>query len=149
MQNRRHGARALAAVGLVVVVLSLSGCLTKDQTTDFNYVNGTRKAHSLALLKADDKATAKAQAWARHMAGTGVLEHTGGGSTVNPAPLTGWCQYAENVGRASSILNVHTDFLASPTHYANMTGPYDRVGIGVYKKGSTYWVAEIYLKTRC
>ena len=106
-----------------------------------------RANHGKSSLSADFTAADKAQAWSQHMASTGVLEHTGGGWTIDPSGLSGWCSLGENVGAGPSISSVHQAFLASSGHRANMLGNFDRVGTGVHKQGSTYWVTEIYLKS--
>src|SRR5438874_1853157 len=95
----RRTALALGAAALLAVVLS--GCLSSDQTQDMTLINQARRDNKASQLTASNTAMTKAQGWSDHMARTGVLEHTGGGTTVNPAPLTHWCKYAENVGKGS------------------------------------------------
>jgi uncharacterized protein YkwD len=135
---------ALAAAAAVVV---LAGCLSADQSTVSGQINTSRKDVRLASLSADSPAMAKAQAWSEHMAKTGVLEHTGGGSKLDTKGLSNWCAVGENVGYGPSLDRVHAGFMASPPHKANILGRYDRVGTGIAKKGSTYWVTHIFLRS--
>lgn len=145
---KRHRPRlALATMAVVAAAVLLTGCLSADQTTDVNLVNAARKDVRLAALNVDSAAASKAQGWSEHMAATGVLEHSGGGSKVSTTGLTNWCSLGENVGYGASIQRIHDAFMASAAHKAHILGKFDRIGTGVYKKGSTYWVTEIYLRT--
>ncbi len=140
--------RALAVVaGAAALAVALTGCLSADQTQDMTLVNQARRANKVGQVTAHTAAMAKAQAWSDHMARTGVLEHTGGGTSVNPRPLTGWCKYGENVGRGPSVAAVHQAFLNSPPHKANMLGPYNVMGTGATWANGSVWVTEIYLQT--
>lgn len=141
----RPAAAALAAA--VAATVALTGCLGVDQGRELTLVNASRRANGARALRGDDAAMAKAQAWSAHMAATGLLEHTGGGSRFDPSGLSGWCSVAENVGVDSSLPAVHANFLASPVHRANMLGDFDRVGFGVVHRGNDVWVTEIYLRS--
>ena len=145
----RPRTRRLAAAALTAVIgaVALTACLSDGQTKDMNLVNQARSANRVSAVTANQAAMDKAQAWSEHMVRTGVLEHTGGGTTVNPKPLTGWCSYGENVGYGSSVQAVHDAFLRSAAHKANMLGKFNVMGTGVATKGSMVYVTEIYLKT--
>jgi uncharacterized protein YkwD len=136
-----------SAIALFAATLLLTGCLSADQTTVSGQITSSRKGARLAALNSDAPAMSKAQAWSERMAATGVLEHTGGGSKLDTTGLGNWCAIGENVGYGSSLARVHDAFLASSTHRANILGRYDRVGVGVAKKGSTYWVTHIFLRS--
>lgn len=144
-RSRRRLGAATAAIAATAMLLT--SCLSTDQTADINLVNAARKNARLAALSTDNAASSKAQGWSQHMATTGVLEHTGGGSKVDTSGLTRWCSVGENVGYGPSVQRIHDAFMASSVHRAHVLGKFDRIGTGVYKKGSTYWVTEIYLRT--
>lgn len=139
--------RLLAASAAVVGALLLSACWSSNQQKDLDFVNQARRANGRAYANGDDALMQRAQAWAQHMASTGVLEHSGGGGTVSTRGISNWCGAAENVGYGSSTLAVHNAFLASSGHRANMLGNYDRVGTGVVRVGTTVWVAEVYVRS--
>lgn len=141
----RTAAKTIATA--VVAILALAGCLSADQTTVTSQINGSRKDVRLAALSSDSAAMSKAQAWSEHMAGTGKLEHSGGGSKVSTTGLTNWCAVGENVGYGPSLDRIHAAFMASAAHKANILGKYDRVGVGVAKKGSTYWVTHVFIRS--
>ena len=136
-----------AAVAAVAAALVLAGCLTADQQTVVDQVNASRSSSRLTALKADMTAASKAQKWSQHMASTGVLEHTGGGTKLDTTGLTNWCAVGENVGKGPSLDRIHAAFMASPTHKANILGSFDRIGTGVYLKDGTYWVTQIFLRS--
>ena len=141
----RH--RGVRAVGLgAVCLLALAGCWSAPQGSDLDLINAYRQSRGASRLSGDQAAMDKAQAWSRHMAQTGVLEHTGGGTKVDTSGVTGWCSYYENVGYGSSVAAVHAAFLASDVHRTNMLSASHRVGTGVYQQGSNVWVTEIYLR---
>ncbi|MEO6627589.1 MAG: CAP domain-containing protein [Aquihabitans sp.] len=143
----RHRKRLLAASAAVIGALLLSSCWSANQGKDLGYINQYRRANNRAALNGNSALMQRAQAWAQHMANTGVLEHSGGPGRVSTSGIANWCGVAENVGYASSTLAVHQAFVASPGHRANMIGNYDRVGTGVVRVGSTVWVAEVYVRS--
>jgi uncharacterized protein YkwD len=138
---------ARLALATAAAVLLLAGCLSADQQKDLDLINAARKANGRAAVAAHFDAAKKAQAWSETMARTGRLEHSGGGSKIDTSGLTGWCAIAENVGKGGSLEAVNRAFLDSSVHRANMLGRFDKVGTGVHKAGSTYWVTEIYVRT--
>ncbi|MCU1357930.1 MAG: hypothetical protein JWM89_3348 [Acidimicrobiales bacterium] len=150
-QTRRNTGRrrlpTVAAAAVAAIVLSACLNVSASQKEDITLINQARSAAKARAVAGQQAAANKAQAWSAHMARTGVLEHTGGGTKVDPKPLTGWCAYGENVGYGPSVAAVHQAFLKSPPHKANMLGNFNAVGTGVTLKGSTVWVAEIYLRT--
>lgn len=140
--RRVVGCSALLVAGAIL----LAGCWGEAQQYDGDLVNGYRRSNGRATLAFDQAAMDKAQAWTEHMAWTGVLEHTGGGSNVDTRGVSGWCGYYENVGYGASTAAVHDAFVRSSAHRANMLSPSHRLGTGVVRNGSLVWVTEIYLR---
>ena len=144
---RRRGQRLASAVGAIAVaVVVLSGCLNANQTRMVDLVNASRRGTGRSAMVANQTAADKAQAWAAHMARTGVVEHTGGGSRVNTSGLPRWCSVGENVGRGSSIDDVHARWMRSSPHKSNILGNYDRIGTGVVRKGSSVYAVQIFYR---
>ncbi len=119
---------------------------SSDQTSAMAAVNSSRQSQGKGALKAHAQAMAKAQAWAERMARTGVLEHTGGGSNVDPSGITGWCQIGENVGWGSSISSIQAEFMGSAIHRGNMLGDFTHVGVGVATKNGKIYIIQIFVK---
>ncbi len=144
---RRLRRPTTAAVFAIAAALVLSSCWSAQQSSAMDAANGSRTQNGLAALSGDLAAMQKAQAWSDHMAATGVLEHTGGGSSVDPSGVSNWCTYGENVGYGASIASVEAAFMNSAVHRANLLGRWDRIGVGVTTKGSVVWVTQIFLRS--
>jgi uncharacterized protein YkwD len=100
-------------------------------------VNQLRSASGLGTVAPDPTLTAFARSWSSTMAASG-FRHSGG-------------PYAENIGwsRASSpteaALGLHSAFVASPPHLANMLTPgWTAVGVGFHFDGSTWFVTLVF-----
>lgn len=138
--------RVLAAAVAALAVLALAGCLTPNQTKMVDLVNASRRRAGLGAVTANQAATNKAQAWAAHMARTGVVEHTGGGSRVDTSGLPKWCSVGENVAKASSIDHAHALWMQSSGHKANILGRFNRVGTGVVRSGNAVYAVQIFYR---
>ena len=141
-RQRMGGAAAIAIVG----ALLLSACGTSNQTKVLRMTNSARRATGRHGYVANQAAMVKAQRWARHMASTGVVEHTGGGTSMDTSGLPGWCGVGENVGRGPTTSNIHSAWMRSPGHRANILGNYDHAGTGVVRKGRTVYAVEIFYR---
>lgn len=139
----------MGIAGAALAVVALAGCWSNDQQHVLDQINSSRRSAGLRSLNADSLAMDKAQAWAAHMARTGVLEHTGGGSNISTSGLGRWCAVGENVGVGSSLSIVHNAFMGSGPHRANILGNYDRAGTGVAYGYGKVWVVHIYLRGTC
>ena len=86
--------------------------------------------------------TAKAEAWAQHMAATGCLCH----SNLPDGVTVGWRKLGENIGRGPSVASIHDALVHSPLHYANMVDrAFHWVGVGVAYGGGQMYVAEVFM----
>lgn len=135
-----------AAIALVLAIV-LTSCLTANQTRMVDLVNSSRRSSGKAAVTGDQAAASKAQKWAEHMARTGVVEHTGGGTKLDPSGLPKWCGVAENVGMAPSIDTVHAAWMKSASHKRNILGNYNRVGTGVVSKGGYVYAVQIFYRS--
>ena len=145
--SRRRLRAAAMTLATAVAVLLLGGCTSSNQAKMVDLVNRSRSARHLAPVHANDQAMRKAQAWAAHMARTGVVEHTGGGSRMDTSGLPRWCAVGENVGEATSIQHVHDLWMASAPHQANILGRFDRIGTGVVRKGDQVFAIQIFYRS--
>ena len=129
----------------------------------FALLNQVRAGQGLGALVRDPGLDGVAREWSAHMAATfartgvvirpGVKEHS-----VPPncdldslchrpnlaEAVTGvepnWRTAGENVGTGGDIQPLHDAFVASPGHYANIIGKYNRLGVGVVIADGTIWV---------
>jgi uncharacterized protein YkwD len=142
-RRARLATGAAAALGAIIL---LSGCLSANQTKMVDLINASRRSARKPAVTANEQAATKAQKWAAHMASTGKVEHTGGGSRVDTSGLPKWCAVGENVGMGTSIDNLHASWMRSSAHKANILGNYNRVGTGVVRKGNVVYGVQIFYR---
>lgn len=110
-------------------------------TQSHQLLNQLRASRGLPALRYSGGLSAKAQAWADHMAATGRFEH----STLTEGVPAGWRALAENIAYAASVPAVHNAWHHSPGHLANMVNPtFDNVGIGLARIGSTLYAVHVF-----
>jgi uncharacterized protein YkwD len=132
---------------MVLLAVTAAGCMPGDAKTFLDRTNSLRSSHGLRAYKESSILTDKAEAWARHMASTGRLEH----SNLSPG-LSGlkWKALGENVGYSSptsnTLLTIHNLFVSSSGHRANLLkSNYTHMGVGVAKDSrGRVWVAEVF-----
>ena len=130
----------------------------------FDLLNQYRASKGLAPLVRDGGLDGVAQQWSAAMAS--VFAANGGVVTDPAAPkdctrtalchrpdlaqaVSGvepaWTGAAENLAVGSDVVAIHNSLVADPPHEANMTGAYNRVGVGVTTVGDRIWVVFDFL----
>ena len=120
--------KLIAIVTGALLVLSLTACMSTEESSVFNRINDERAKVGLPALIPDSELVAKAQAHSQDMADANQLFHTTlrDGVTGNPHKM------GENVAYAGSIDQAFQALLNSPPHYANIVdGSFNRVGVGI------------------
>ncbi len=138
---RRIAATFAASIAIVAV---LSGCLSADQSTVQSMVNQSRAAQPAGpfgkppALSDYTPADTKAQAWAQKLANDGKLSHS---KLSDGYAGTSWCYLGENVGMGPSLSSIHSAFMNSSGHRANILSfNFNRIGSGVvYVKSTGYY----------
>jgi hypothetical protein len=142
--RRLIAATMIAAIALFVLATS-QGANAADPAAEADFIgriNGLRASRGLGAVQSHPVLTAKAQAWAAHMAATGCLCH----SNLSDGVTVGWRKLGENVGRGPSVQSLHDAFVNSPAHQANMLdGRFGWVGVGVAYGAGQMWVAEVFM----
>jgi uncharacterized protein YkwD len=131
---------ALLGVGLVLVVLS--GCMTTEETGFFVRLNALRAAAGQPALLPDQELIGKAQAQSQAMAGQGQLFHSTLREGVTGSPR----KLGENVAVAGSIDRAFQALVDSPPHHANMVdGSFNRAGVGIFQgSDGRIWVTIVF-----
>jgi hypothetical protein len=130
----------VAGVGLTLGVANPAVASGADAGAFVSQINGLRAARGIAPLGVNGALAGVAQAWAAHLAATGVLAHNPGLAAQEPP---GWRIVAENVGMGSNDPLIESSFAASPDHYNNMVDArLSQVGVGVASSASGLWVVE-------
>lgn len=126
---RRRRARLVplaAALAVLGAAGTLAGC-TEQQNRVMTLVNDSRTQSGLAPLSWNGTLGTKAQRWAEQLAATCSLSH----STLTDGAPSNWKLLGENVGRGGSIEAIHTSYLDSPGHRANIMEPrFTQIGTG-------------------
>lgn len=142
---RRIVAAALMLVSSTVLVGVGTAAHAADPgaEADFtNRVNALRGSVGLPGLSTHPDLTAKAEAWAQHMADSGCLCH----SNLPDNVTVGWRKLSENIGRGPNVASIHDALVNSPLHNANMVdGGVQWIGVGVAYGGGQMYVAEVFM----
>lgn len=121
---------------------SAAGTTSKEQRV-LSMINATRSARGVGTLSLSERLSRMARRHSRSMAQEGLLFHQ---SCLSCRFPTGsWELLGENVGTASSLRRIHRMMLKSASHRdILLNGNFDRVGVGVVRRGGSYWVTEIF-----
>jgi Cysteine-rich secretory protein family len=142
---RRLIAAIMIAATAAFVMATSQGASASDPAAEADFVgkiNALRASQGAGTLQVHSVLTAKAQAWAAHMAATGCLCH----SNLADGVTVGWSKLGENVGRGPNVASLQAAFIASPEHFANMVDrSFQWVGIGVAYGQGQMWVAEVFM----
>jgi uncharacterized protein YkwD len=120
----------------------------------YDLLNAARGTHGLGGLQPDPGLARVALNWSSRMSGANNLSHRPDLIAAIGTVDASWQGAGENVGFSSDPnLNtqaitdgLHTKFMNSPEHYANIIGDYNRVGVGVIESNGKVWVTVNFLK---
>jgi uncharacterized protein YkwD len=103
-------------------------------------MNAARQSAGLAPYAVASDLTSVARSHSAHMASSGSLYH-------NPSltsDVSNWQAVGENVGEGPNVDDIHTAFMNSPEHRANILDhDFTQVGVGVsVDKNGIIWVTE-------
>ena len=115
----------------------------------FDKINAARRARGLPALKMQPGLVTIARSWSRNMDERNKLYHRSNlRDRVNAVVTRNWTGIAENVGFGGDVASLHTAFMDSAGHRANILGAYNYVGIGSSKSdGKTIWVTVNFMKS--
>lgn len=86
-----------------------------------------------------------ARAHTEDMMAAGAIFHSTS-AELQSAAGSGWTKLGENVGRGGTVESLHSAFMASPGHAANILGDYNYVGIGTGNKDGYLYVTVVFMK---
>jgi uncharacterized protein YkwD len=151
MSIARRSFRVVTIAALLATVLTATlharpQSSSADQTL-FNAANRDRAAAGLSPLKWDDALATAAHQHALLMAKSNTLSHQFPGEPPmqDRARQAGarFTMVAENVAQGPSVAGLHTQWMNSPPHRANLLDPQlNAIGISVVQSGSTYFAVE-------
>lgn len=127
-RHRTASRRARRWITALVTVLGLSlasGALTSCEAVDperaqvRDLINQSRAEAGLSQLAPNAILDLKADLWAQNLRSICALKHS---RLADGAPPN-WYKLGENVGKGGSIPQIHTAYLNSPSHRANIMDP--------------------------
>lgn len=125
--------------------LSSSTCWNiKDKERGFvRAMNRARRSREVGRLRFDPELSKAARVHTRKMIRQTLLHHTP--SDTLRRRVTRWVLLGENVGVGGTVPSLHSAFMASPGHRANILLPrFDYVGVGTASDGGRLWVTVIF-----
>jgi uncharacterized protein YkwD len=144
----------LLAAGLLAALLSpvtVSSAPSDNQCWKFKTsekrfarkINSERLTDSLGKLHLDPELSKTAKKHTLEMAKNNKLYHTS--SDDLRARVTNWNLLGENVGVGGGVGSLHTAFMNSPAHAANVLhSSFKHVGVAVTRSGGRMWVTVIF-----
>lgn len=115
----------------------------------FQLVNVARSGRGLAVLARGRLLSRYARRHADRMLRGGELYH-GDVSRYFATKHMVWGAWGENVGatgdRGDAVRALHTGFMASPDHKANILGKFNRVGIGLATDGAITFETQVFMR---
>ncbi|WP_162248101.1 peptidoglycan-binding protein [Angustibacter sp. Root456] len=146
--------RTASVAGLALLGSLLTGLLTaapaqaapsvtSTERAFVRSINSSRHASHRAQLRGSGALTAVARRWAQSMARSNRLAH-------NPrvaSQVRSWRYLGENVGVGGSERSLHSAFMHSAPHRANVVSSrYTGVGVGVAYGHGRMWVVEVFAR---
>ncbi|MFP5310467.1 MAG: CAP domain-containing protein [Actinomycetes bacterium] len=132
----------LAAV-LVPLTAHTAQASTDPATQFVELINRDRAANGAGALAPRRDLNRVAVDHARVMASENRLHH-------NPdlaSDVSNWVVLSENVGVGGSVSSLHSAFMSSTGHRANiLDGRVTEIGVGVVSSGGRFWVVEVFRK---
>ena len=147
----------LAALAMVGIALGWPSygevLLPRAERELFAAVNQARRAQGLAPLRWDESLATAARRHAQVMADHGFVQHGFQGEPSLSARVkqvgAHFSWLAENVTQGPSPEFIHTQFMKSPPHRANILDrDMDSVGIGVVEQGGQLFAVEDFSQAR-
>lgn len=135
-------------VGLLVFTgtAAVASASPSEEAEFVALINQSRSGAGLAPLSVHNDLVIGARNHTAEMISAGNIFHSS--SAQLSAVTTGWKVLGENVGRGPNPGVLHSAFLASPSHKANILGAFDRVGVGVaHDAGGKLYVTVIFMQS--
>lgn len=119
-----------------------------DEARLFELHNTARAENGLPPLQYDSAAVGVARSWAAELARSTSLRHNPNLAAQVDAYVTrDWTRIGENVGYSSTADQVHTAYMNSPGHRANILGDFNRMGIGAARSADgRLWTTIVFIK---
>lgn len=138
-------ARKIAIVLIALVVMTMVTALPAHAGAEGDFlsrINASRSAAGLPPVSMHSDLVPDARSHSAEMMAAGQIYHSSNLAGV----ASGWEALAENVGAGPSVDSLHSAFMNSAGHRANILGDYNYVGVGVAGEGDVLWVTVIFMR---
>ena len=139
----------LAALVLALFVPFAPSAAAADSGAEAQFlslINGERTSRGLNALSVRDEVVPVARNWTAKLIGDQALSHNPALSSLMPSD---WISIGENVGFGGTVEGLHTAFMNSAGHRANILGDFHYAGIGVDRDSrGRIWVTVDFMKSR-
>jgi hypothetical protein len=130
MVGKRRWLSILLVVALATIGFSASAGADSGSESGFlSKINAERSSRGLNTLAIDGGLRSHARTHTAEMIANNDLYHSSS-AELQAAAGSGWSAIAENVGRGGTVDSLHSAFMKSSGHKANILGDYNYVGIG-------------------
>jgi len=130
MVGKRRWLSILLVVALATLGISASAGADSGSESGFlSKINAERSSRGLNTLAVDGGLRSHARVHTAEMIANNDLYHSSS-AELQAAAGSGWSAIAENVGRGGTVDSLHSAFMNSSGHKANILGDYNYVGIG-------------------
>ncbi len=146
MLGKRKWLSIVLIASLATVSFSLSaGAEAASEAAFLAKINASRAANGLAPLSVDGGLVGQARNQTQKMMDAGEIFHSSS-EELKAAAGSGWLKLGENVGRGGSVDSLHTAFMNSAGHKANILGDYNYAGIGTGTIDGVLYVTVVFMK---
>jgi len=129
-------------IGLVPAPSASAACYSPKRP-EKRFARKINQARTGVNLRLDPQLSKVAKVHTREMVRANSLHHTP--SNVLRRRVTNWVELGENVGVGSTVTSLHSAFMNSTAHRANiLRSSYRYVGVGVIRKNGRMWVTVIF-----
>ncbi|MGB5565383.1 MAG: CAP domain-containing protein [Acidimicrobiia bacterium] len=138
-------ARKIAIVLIALVVMTMVTALPAHAGAEGDFlsrINASRSAAGLPPVSMHSDLVPDARSHSAEMMAAGQIYHSSNLAGV----ASGWEALGENVGAGPSVDSLHSAFMNSAGHRANILGDYNYVGVGVAGEGDVLWVTVIFMR---
>ena len=135
----------LMAAALLPVTSASAACYSPNRKEKkfARKMNGARDNAGKSSLRLDPELSKAAKVHTREMVNKDLLHHTP--SDTLRRRVTNWTILGENVGVGGTVGSLHTAFMNSTAHRANiLLSDFRHVGVGVKKADGRLWVTVIF-----
>ncbi len=146
MPGKKHWL-SLLLVAFASTAIGLAAAADSGTESAFvSLINSTRANNGMAPLQVDGGLQGHARNHTQDMIASGGIYHSSS-AELSAAAGSGWSRVGENVGNGQTPETLHSAFMNSSGHAANILGDYNYVGVGTGNSADgSLWVTVVFMK---